>query len=121
MTAEVMYEGPKPPEGERWCFVCAFTFKAAVNERFAATIEQAQKEPDGSPVMTIDATETEGLPPLYPAVATGLFVALQQFGPLDLCWSHLNAIRLQTASGLALPPPGMGVPGMNGMGGGFQR
>src|SRR6266704_1162195 len=105
MPAEVLYKGPKPLPGERWCFACAYTWKAAVNERFALTIDQAMSAPDGSPTVWIDATGTEDLPPLATAVGVGLF------------WSHLTAIRLQSTGGLHLPAPGQGVPGMNGMGG----
>ncbi|SRR6266567_7042038 len=117
MPAEVLYKGPKPLPGERWCFACAYTWKAAVNERFALTIDQAMSAPDGSPTVWIDATGTEDLPPLATAVGVGLFGPMTHLGVLELCWSHLTAIRLQSTGGLHLPAPGQGVPGMNGMGG----
>ena len=117
MTAGVLYKGPTPPPGQHWCFVCAYTWKAAVNERFALTIEQALKDPDGGETVWIHGMDAEGLPPLEVAVGTGLFMALQHIGPLELCWSHLNAIRLQSTGGLHLPVPGQGMPGMNGRGG----
>ncbi len=90
MPAEVLYKGPKPLPGERWCFACA---------------------------VWIDATGTEDLPPLATAVGVGLFGPMTHLGVLELCWSHLTAIRLQSTGGLHLPAPGQGVPGMNGMGG----
>jgi hypothetical protein len=116
MPAAVLYEGPTPPHGRKWCFVCAYEWKAAVNERHALTIEQAQKEPDGT-TLWIHADTEEGLPPLAVAVATGLFAPMSNMGQLDLCWSHLTAIRLQSTGGLHLPVPGQGMPGMNGAGG----
>jgi hypothetical protein len=121
MPAEVMYKGPTPPPGEQWCFVCAYTWKTALNDLCELTIKQAGREPDGSPTVWIDGTSGKELPPLAVAVATGLFGPMANLGPLNLCWSHLNAIRLQTASGLHLAAPGQmpggGFPGMNGLGG----
>ena len=119
MTATVIYKGPTPPPGEKFCFVCAYTWKNAVNEQHAEEIEQAGKASEGT-IMHIDGTQDDAPGPAL-AVAQGINAALAQFGVLDLCWSHVTAIRLQTASGLALPPPGGGMPmppgfGMNGMG-----
>lgn len=120
MPAEILITGPTPPAGRKWCFVCAYTWKAAVIDRFAEQIKFAEDQPDGA-VVTIDAETAENLPPLCVVVANGLYLPLQQFGPLEVCWTHLNAIQLKTASGLALPVPGMPMgPGMNGMGG-FPR
>ena len=121
MPAEVLLDGPMPPHGAQWCFVCAYSYKAAVNDLHALTIEQAMKEPDGSRPVVIDTNEDKDMPPLFIAVARGLYMPLQHFGPLDLCWSHLTAIRLQSTGGLSLPVPGQQIPGMgggmNGMGG----
>jgi len=120
MPAEIVVTGPVPPAGSKWCFVCAYTWKAAVNDHFVKEVEQAMAAPDGSDPVVLDAGAVEGLPALFCAVAVGLYMPLQQMGPLELCWTHLNAIKLQTASGLALPVPGMGgmpgqgLPGMNG-------
>lgn len=118
MPAQVTYIGPKPPAGEKFCFVCAYTWKLAVNDRYKDVIDAANVASDDTSVV-IDGTIGPGNPIPRPAVAVaqGINGALPQFGILDLCWSHLTAIKLQTASGLALPPPG-GIPGM-GMPGGF--
>ena len=108
MPADVIYTGgPKGADGKRWCMVCAYTFKGAVNERFGNMIKAAQELPDGSAPVEIQMDRVDGLPPLFEAVALGLFGPLAQFGPLELCWSHLNAIQLRSASGLHLPAPGM--------------
>jgi len=110
MPAQVIYRGPTPPLGQKWCFVCAYTWKNAVNEKHKDQIDLAGLAEDTETVV-IDAAEDPDTPPLEVAVATGLNGLLAQFGVLDLCWSHLNGIQLQTASGLHLPPPGGGMPG----------
>jgi hypothetical protein len=118
MTAEVIYKGPQPALGQKWCTVCAFTWKLAANDRHAQEIEDAGKASDGV-IVVIDATADEELPPVAPAVAIGIYLPLQQWGPLELCWTHLTAVRLQSTGGLHLPPPGMpGVPGGMGLNGG---
>jgi hypothetical protein len=119
MAAEVLFTGPQPGSGKRFCMVCSYTFKGAVIERFAEQIEAAAKLPDGSKPVLLDALELTDLPPLYEAVAMGLFAPLAQLGAIELCWSHLNAVTLRSAGGLHLPVPGqgmMGAPGMNGRG-----
>lgn len=118
MPAEVLYKGPTPPAGQRWCFACAYTWKAAANERFALKIEHAMKMPDGAETVWIDATDDKEMPHLATAIGLGIFAPMQNLGPIELCWSHLTAIRLQSTGGLHLPVPGMPGPGgMNGMGG----
>lgn len=118
MPATVTYKGPVPPVGERFCFVCAYTWKLAVNDLHEKEIEAANNAPDGT-LAVIDGRKDD-VPHPATAVAQGINGALPQFGVLDLCWSHLTAIRLQSTGGLHLPPPGggMGVPGfgMNGRG-----
>lgn len=111
MAVEVITRGPQPEPGCGWCFVCAYTWKSAVLERFAEEIKQAQEAPDGGEPVLLDAEDVEGLPMLWQAVGQGLFMPLQHFGALDLCWSHLTAITLKTASGLEIPAPGMPQPG----------
>lgn len=113
MVAEVIYKGPVPPAGEKYCFVCAFQWKLAVNERHQDEITAAGEAADGT-IVVIDAL-ADDIP--YPAlaVATGLNGSVMQFGVLDLCWSHVTAIQLKTASGIHLPPPGGGMPGMPGL------
>lgn len=111
MAVEVITRGPQPKPGCGWCFVCAYTWKHAVLERFADVIKQAEAAPDGGDPVLLDTESASGLPTLYEAVGKGLFLPLQHFGPLDLCWSHLTAITLKSASGLALPAPGMPAPG----------
>lgn len=110
MVAEVIYKGPTPPAGERFCFVCAYTWKNAVNEVHQDDIVRAAEAPDGA-VMVIDGTQDD-VPQPAVAVAQGINGSLMQFGVLDLCWSHVTAIQLKTTSGLHLPPPGSGMPGM---------
>lgn len=120
MPAEVIVTGPTPPPGRTWCFVCAYTWKKAVVDRYAEQIKFAEQAPDGHEPVILDGETAEGLPPLAAVVARGLYLPLQHFGPLELCWSHLTAITLKTDSGLALPTPGMPMglpPGMNGTGG----
>jgi hypothetical protein len=121
MAAEVLFTGPKPAAGERFCMVCSYTWKAAAIERFEAEIKLAAELPDGHAPVVIVVSDFDDMPPLATAVATGLFAPLSQFGPLELCWSHLNAVTLRSAGGLHLPPPGGGLPaggfgGLNGHG-----
>jgi len=117
MVAEVVYKGPTPPPGERWCFVCAYTWKNAVNEAHQADIAAAAVAPDGT-VTVIDGTQDDVPQPAL-AVAQGINGSLLQIGVLDLCWSHITAIQLKTTSGLHLPVPGgAGMPPGMGMNGG---
>lgn len=120
MAVEVIYTGPKPASGEKWCMVCAYTWKGAANEMFADKIKESMELPEGGDPVLVDTTDAQGLPPLFAAVATGLYAPLMHMGPMDLCWSHLNAIQLKSAGGLHLPAPGQGMglmgPGMNGRG-----
>lgn len=118
MPAQAIYQGPIPPAGEKFCFVCAYTWKVAVNEHYEKEIEALMTAPDDT-IVVLDGNAVDAPAPAL-AVATGLWSPLQQLGALDLCWSHVTAIRLQTPSGIHLPPPGgagMGLPpgfGVNG-------
>jgi len=119
MPATVLYKGPKPPLGEKWCFLCVAFMKAQYNDRHQEDIDRANNTPDGE-VIHFDLTaELSELPPLEVAVTLGLSGVLPQAGALELCWSHATAVKLQTPSGIHLPGPGgMALPpGMNGMGG----
>jgi hypothetical protein len=107
MPAEVLYKGPTPPDGQKWCMVCAFTWKGVVNERYADEIKRAAEAPDGSETVWIDAVADADMPLLAVTVATGLYAPTPQFGPIDLCWSHLAPVKLMSAGGLHLPVPGM--------------
>ena len=55
MAVEVITRGPQPEPGCGWCFVCAYTWKSAVLERFAEEIKQAQEAPDGGEPVFLDA------------------------------------------------------------------
>lgn len=97
----VHYEGPQPPPGQRWCFVCAFMAKLVVNNA-----NPGVENPPQDMHLVIAATGPK--PQL--AVATGIYGPLQQFGPVELCWDHLSAINITNLiPAQAMPPPG-GVP-----------
>lgn len=111
MSAAVVFDGPQPPPGRWFCFVCAFSAKAYANAQFSGEISAAEHEPDGSPPITLKIPHyIAGLPDGKPqlAVGYGVYPPLAQFGVLPLCWSHLGGIAVTSVLPATSLPPGLG-------------
>jgi hypothetical protein len=110
-----MFTGPVPPESERWCVVCAFTFKAACLAYLDNRVKEIMADPDAVKLVWMDLGQVareHKIPFPHPGVALGMYGPTPQLGILELCWSHLQGIELKTSGVM----PATMMPGKGGMG-----
>jgi hypothetical protein len=86
---------PDPPPGRMWCVACAMFAKAEVNTAMADTVNKLAANGKNEHVRLKPV-----IPHLEPASVRGLCGPLQQFGIMDLCWTHLAGFELQVVSPL---------------------
>lgn len=106
VVREVMFDGPEPPEGKRWCLMCAAMFKSRCMDSKTGRAAVEAASTSGGRVDLSGIALHEGINMPEVAACTGL-ANLGQLGLVpsdDLCWSHVLAVK---TSGLAQAMPGM--------------
>lgn len=92
---EVICTGPTPPDGEKWCTVCAIRFKTELMEvpEIAAEIEALQTG-DG-PAVTYDLiAKARHHKVKFPDLAVTVSVCMPLNGTLvPLCWGHVQGLK----------------------------
>lgn len=93
-----MMTGPVPPEGTRWCGICASLFKKACLDAVNDEIQQAIRGDAKDGPYWIDLGEIareHHIPP--PAVGVTMTLSTVIDGALlEGCWSHAKPIQLTT-------------------------
>lgn len=98
---QIMFDGPQPPAGCKWCAVCAMLYKQSGLERLSQQMDIARA--NGSRVNLASGAalaKTE----LKVAVTRALSTVQPAWGPMDVCWSHALGLRLQ-GGGIAPATP----------------
>lgn len=116
VVREVMFDGPQPPPGERWCFMCAAMFKSRCMDSPSGKAAISEASTSGERVSLIKIARLEKIALPETATAAGL-ANLGQLGLMltaDLCWSHVMAVKAGSPLAAAMP----GMPGMAGLLGG---
>jgi hypothetical protein len=101
------FSGPAPAPGRRYCGICAATFKAAAlakldqahltaAERGAADITLPLEGPDPDIAVAIGLAGLP-VPPGLPGEGQPAIV------PLELCWSHVQAVSILSSNIVAAP------------------
>ena len=101
---------PAPPDHKMWCVACVTFGRARINQEYGQQI--VALENDGKDE---DFWFKPNCPHLETAVVRGICAPLQQLGIMDLCWSHVAGVQIQTVSPLdpqyqkggAVIPPGL--------------
>jgi hypothetical protein len=94
-----MFTGPLPPEGEKFCAICAAIWKSAVVSGPAKEVIAAAQAKENGVVTWIDLEKygrgIKGLTRPQPAVTRFFFQPMMQLGPLDVCWSHSMGLEIK--------------------------
>jgi len=87
---------PEPPQGRMWCVACVAFGKARINKEYGPQI--VALENDGKDENFL--FEPQQFPHLELATVRGLCAQLQQFGIVDLCWTHVAGVEVRAVSPL---------------------
>jgi len=87
---------PEPPGGKQWCVACVMFAKARINSEFGQQIITLAEDGKNEDFELTPAR----MPRLEVAVVRGLCGQLQQFGILDLCWTHVAGLAVEKISPL---------------------
>lgn len=88
---------PLPPAGKKFCAACAALAKGRFVQMHQAEMQRLDR--DGDPATIVDFRLTnEDIGLIETAVAQGIWPLMQQYGVLDLCWSHLMPVTINIQS-----------------------
>lgn len=110
MPREVTLIGPRPPEGEKFCTMCALGFKTALMEQAEVTAAiEALATGDGPPTHYSLVEAAKRFKISFPDLAVTIGVSMQLNGVLvPVCWTHVQALHFTS---IQQAPAGLAVPG----------
>jgi hypothetical protein len=116
MAATMIFTGPEPPEGGKWCVVCSRLYKGEFLQLPATAhrMNQANKLGPEETVYFKISFGTRKPPPLNEAVTTAMFPMPWQWSqgqaipaPADVCWTHIDALINGKSGIVAVPASAM--------------
>lgn len=105
----IVYDLPRPPEGEQWCTGCVMLLRGKLDQQNAEEVKRlaADEHPDA---VKIYRPKLAAPYILREAVVRAPFHMMPDMGILDLCWTCAAGVAPVQRSALAMPnglPPGL--------------